>query len=91
MNTYNYIKHVMSRAASYTFSRMTFYLTIFNFCMLSTYMYDQTSIGEFMKGAGLRVGDMLLIILFTIFAISTLEYVIIGRDKSEDEQPEQPS
>jgi hypothetical protein len=87
MNTYNYIKHVTKKAANYTFSRMTFWLTIFNFFMLSTYMYEQTSIGDFMKEAGLRVGDMLLIILFTIFAISMLEYVVIGRDKDEDEQP----
>ena len=85
METYSYIKHVMRKAANYTFSRVTFWLTIFNFFMLSTYMYDSTSVGDLMKSAGLRVGDMLLIILFTIFAISALEYVIIGRDKEEDE------
>ncbi len=87
MDTYNYIKHVVKKAANYTFGRMTFWLTIFNFTMLSTYMYEQTSIGDLMKEAGLRVGDMLLIMLFVIFAISALEYVILGRDKIEDEQP----
>jgi hypothetical protein len=86
MNTYNYIKHVVRRAANYTFGRMTFWLTIFNFFMLSTYMYEQTSIGDLMKEAGLRAGDMLLIILFTIFAISALEYVILGRDKDDNEE-----
>jgi hypothetical protein len=86
MDTYNYIKHVIRKAANYTFNRITFWLTIFNFFMLATYMYEQTSIGDFMKDAGLRVGDMILIILFTIFAISMLEYVVIGRDKKEDEQ-----
>ncbi|MCX6007348.1 MAG: hypothetical protein NTZ34_08865, partial [Chloroflexi bacterium] len=70
MDTYNYIKHVIKKAANYTFNRVTFWLTIFNFFMLSTYMYEQTSIGDMVKSAGLRVGDMLLIILFVIFAIS---------------------
>jgi len=85
MDTYNYIKHVIRKAANYTFSRITFYLTIFNFFMLAAWMYDSTSIGDWMKSAGLRVGDMLAIILFTIFAISALEYVILGRDKNEEE------
>jgi len=87
MDTYNYIKHVASRAANYTFSRMTFYLTIFNFFMLSNWMYEQTSLGDMMKEYGLRPGDALALILFIIFAISVLEYVILGRDKNEDAQP----
>ena len=91
METYNYIKHVVKRATNYTFGRVTFWLTIFNFFMLSTYMYDNTSVGDLMKSAGLRVGDMILIILFTIFAISALEYAIIGRDKDEDRKSEEPS
>ena len=82
MDTYSYIKHVIKKAANYTFSRVTFWLTIFNFFMLSTCMYEQTSIGDFMKDAGMSVGDMILIILFTISAISALEYVILGRDKT---------
>jgi len=87
MDTYNYIKHVVRKAANYTFGRVTFWLTIFNFFMLATYMYDSTSVGDLMKSAGLRVGDMLLIILFAIFAISALEYVILGRDRDGEEKP----
>jgi hypothetical protein len=86
MDTYNYIKHVIRKAANYTFSRITFYLTIFNFFMLASWMYDSTSIGDWMKENHLRVGDMLAIILFIIFAISALEYVVLGRDRGEEEQ-----
>jgi len=89
MDTYNYIKHVVSTAMTYTFSRMTFWLTIFNFFMLSNWMYEQTSLGEWMKEAGFRPGDALAMILFSIFAISLLEYVVIGRDK-KDESSEAP-
>jgi hypothetical protein len=85
METYNYVKHVIRKAANYTFGRITFYLTIFNFFMLASWMYDNTSVGEFLKSNGFRPGDMLAIILFTIFFISALEYVIIGRDKEEEE------
>jgi hypothetical protein len=81
MDTYNYIKHVIRKAFSYTFSRITFYLTIFNFFMLASWMYENTSIGEFVKSNGLRPGDMLAGIFFTVFFISALEYVVIGRDK----------
>ncbi|MFA5079469.1 MAG: hypothetical protein WC541_08305 [Dehalococcoidia bacterium] len=81
MDTYNYIKHVIRKAFSYTFSRITFYLTIFNFFMLASWMYENTSIGEFVKSNGLRPGDMLAVIFFTVFFISALEYVVIGRDK----------
>lgn len=84
MDTYNYIKHVVSTAMTYTFGRMTFWLTIFNFFMLSNWMYEQTSLGEWMKEMGFRPGDALALILFVIFAISLLEYVIIGRDKKEE-------
>ncbi len=81
MDTYNYIKHVIRKAFSYTFNRITFYLTIFNFFMLASWMYENTSIGEFVKSNGLRPGDMLAGIFFTVFFISALEYVVIGRDK----------
>jgi hypothetical protein len=86
METYNYLRKVIRTALNYTFSRMTFYLTIFNFCLLSSWMYDQTSVGDMMKEWGLRPGDMLLIMLFSIFAISALEYVILGRGKTEESQ-----
>jgi hypothetical protein len=84
METLNYLKHVIRKAANYTFGRITFYLTLFNFFMLASWMYDNTSIGEWMKDNHLRAGDMLAIILFAIFFISALEYVIIGRDREEE-------
>jgi hypothetical protein len=84
METLNYLKHVIRKAANYTFGRMSFYLTLFNFFMLASWMYENTSIGEWMKSNSMRPGDMLAIILFAIFFISALEYVIIGRDKEEE-------
>jgi hypothetical protein len=84
MDTLNHIKHVISQAASYTFSRITFYLTLFNFFMLANWMFDNTSVGDWMKENHFRPGDMLAIILFTIFAISALEYIVIGRNKEEE-------
>jgi hypothetical protein len=84
METLNYLKHVIRKAANYTFSRITFYLTLFNFFMLASWMYENTSIGEWMKDNNLRAGDMLAIILFAIFFISAMEYVIIGRDREEE-------
>jgi len=84
MDTFHHVKHVISQAASYTFGRITFYLTIFNFCMLANWMYDNTSIGEWMKDNHMRPGDMLLIVLFIIFTISAMEYLIVGRDKEEE-------
>jgi len=84
METLNYLKHVIRKAANYTFSRMAFYLTLFNFFMLASWMYENTSAGEWMKNNSMRPGDMLAIILFAIFFISALEYVIIGRDREEE-------
>lgn len=84
METLNYLKHVIRKAANYTFSRITFYLTLFNFFMLASWMYENTSIGEWMKSNSMRPGDMLAIILFAIFFISAMEYVIIGRDRGEE-------
>ncbi len=84
METLHYLRHVIRQAANYTFSRITFYLTIFNFFMLASWMYENTSIGDWMKENHFRPGDMLAIILFAIFAISALEYVLIGRDKEEE-------
>ena len=84
METLNYLKHVIRKAANYTFSRMGFYLTLFNFFMLASWMYENTSIGEWMKNNSMRPGDMLAIILFAIFFVSALEYVIIGRDREEE-------
>jgi len=84
MGTFHHIRHVIKQAANYTFGRITFYLTIFNFFMLANWMYDNTGIGDWMKENHFRPGDMLAIIFFVIFAISALEYVIIGRDREEE-------
>ena len=84
MERLNYLKHVIRKADNYTFGRITFYLTLFNFFMLASWMYENTSIGEWMKENNLRAGDMLAIILFAIFFISAMEYVIIGRDREEE-------
>ncbi len=86
MNHYDYIKHVMRKAANYTFNRMGFYLTLFNFFMLANWMYENTTFGDMLQANGFRPGDTLLIILFAIFAISALEYAVIGRDKELAEQ-----
>ncbi len=83
MNTYDYVRHVIRKAANYTFNRMAFYLTLFNFFMLANWMYENTEIGKMVGDLGLRPGDMLLLIVFIIFSISALEYVVLGRDRNE--------
>ena len=75
-----YYKHVISKAIGYTFTRMTVYLTIFNFALLCFWMYDNSSIGDWMKDNGYRPGDLILAVVFVLFAISALEYVLIGRN-----------
>ena len=80
---WNYYKHVISKAVGYTFQRMTLYLTLFNFTMLGFYVYDNTSIGEALKVEGYRPGDVILMIVFSIFALSVLEYLIIGRNHED--------
>ncbi len=87
METIHYLRKVMRTALNYTFNRITFYLTIFNFFMLASWMYESTAVGEWMKSNGFRPGDMLAIILFVIFAISAIEYAFLGRDKGEEEMP----
>ena len=87
METYNYLKKVMRTALNYTFGRITFYLTLFNFFMLASWMYDQTAVGDRMKTTGFRPGDMLALILFVIFAISVFEYLLIGRDREDAGEP----
>lgn len=81
---WNYYKHIISKAISYTFARMTIYLTIFNFAMLGFYIYDNTSFGETLKTEGYRPGDLILMIVFSLFAISALEYVLIGRNNEKE-------
>ena len=64
------------------FSRITTYLTVFNFCMLCMWLYD-SEIGEFFKWYGLRPGDAILVVIFVILFISTVEIVLLGVDKEE--------
>jgi hypothetical protein len=47
-------------------------------------MYDNTGLGEWMKSEGLRIGDLILVVVFSLFAISALEYVLIGRNNEEE-------
>jgi hypothetical protein len=47
-------------------------------------MYDNTQIGDWMKEENLRAGDLILVVIFSLFAISALEYILIGRNKSEE-------
>lgn len=82
----DYYKNILSKSIGYTFNRMTLYLTLFNFSLLCFYVYDNTSFGEWMKDNGYRPGDLILIIVFSIFAISVLEYVLIGRGLKIDSQ-----
>ena len=82
-----YYKHIISKAMSYTFNRMTIYLTIFNFIMLGFNLYENTGIGDWMKENNYRPGDLILVAVFGLFAISVLEYILIGRnnENSSDE------
>jgi hypothetical protein len=80
METLNYLKHVIRKAANYTFSRMAFYLTIFNFFMLASWMYDNI-VGEFLKGNGFRRGHVALILFHLLYIGFGMHYH--GRDKEE--------
>ena len=79
-------KKILSKSIGYTFNRMTLYLTIFNFCMLCFYMYENTGIGDWMKENNYRPGDLILIAIFSLLTISALEYILIGRDKEDPEE-----
>jgi hypothetical protein len=81
---WNYYKHIISKAIGYTFTRMSLYLTIFNFFMLSSWMYENTSLGDWLKSESYRIGDLMLVIIFAIFVISVLEYILIGRNHEEE-------
>lgn len=82
----DYYKNILSKSIGYTFNRMTLYLTIFNFSLLCFYMYDNTGVGDWMKENGYRPGDLILVVVFAIFAISVLEYILIGRGLKIDSQ-----
>ena len=82
---WDYYKNILSKSIGYTFNRMTLYLTLFNFSLLCFYVYDN-SIGQWMKDNGYRPGDLILVVVFVIFAISVLEYILIGRGLKIDNQ-----
>ena len=83
---WDYYKNILSKSIGYTFNRMTLYLTLFNFSLLCFYVYDNTSFGDWMKDNGYRPGDLIFWVIFGIFAISVLEYLLIGRGLSIDNQ-----
>jgi hypothetical protein len=63
---------------------MTTYLAIFNFCMLCLWLYESDT-GAIFKDNGLRAGDVILIVLFAIVAVSSLELLILGLSRRESE------
>jgi uncharacterized membrane protein len=75
----NLIREIISRA----FSRMTTYLSIFNFCMLCMWLYD-SDITSFFRDNGLRPGDVIVIILFSILVITVIEMAILGFNKETE-------
>lgn len=77
------LKHTIRSILSRTFSRMTTYLAIFNFIMLCFWLYDNSAIGDMLKENNMRPGDMILIALFAIVAISAIEMVILGMNQEE--------
>lgn len=79
------IKKALRTALSYTFTRITLYLTIANFGMLAINLYENTIVGEWVKEVISAPGDFVLILFFTVLFISTIEYLVIGRDKSGDQ------
>lgn len=78
------MKHLIREILARTFSRITTYLTIFNFCMLCMWLYDSDLITVF-KDNGLRPGDVVAIVVAFIIFISAIEMIIFGFDKKENE------
>jgi uncharacterized membrane protein len=78
-STKDIIREILSR----TFSRMTTYLAIFNFCMLCLWLYESDA-GAIFKDNGLRAGDVILIALFIIVVVSGIELLILGLSRKEE-------
>lgn len=78
-----HLKQTIRAILSRTFNRMTTYLAIFNFTMLCFWMYDNTGLGDLMKENNMRPGDMILIALFVIVAISAVEMIALGMGEKE--------
>lgn len=85
----NHYKRIFSKSIGYTFNRMTLYLTIFNFCMLCFYMYENTGLGDWMKENSYRPGDLIVVSIFALLVISVFEYLLIGRAKEENYDEEE--
>lgn len=78
-STKSTLREILSR----TFSRMTTYLSIFNFCMLCMWLYESDA-GEIFRVNELRAGDVILIVLFVIVVVSSLEILIFGLSRRDD-------
>ncbi|MDD5312837.1 MAG: hypothetical protein PHO26_07385 [Dehalococcoidia bacterium] len=76
------MKHLIREILARTFSRMTTYLSIFNFCMLCAWLYE-SDLGGIFKDNGLRPGDVILIVLFTIIVVSSIEMAMLGFEENE--------
>jgi len=79
----NKLKQTLRKILSRTFNRMTTYLAIFNFCMLCAWLYD-SDLGSVFRENGMRYGDVILIALFTIAAVSGIEMLILGLGAKEE-------
>jgi uncharacterized membrane protein len=76
------MKHMIWEILARTFNRMTTYLSIFNFCMLCIWLYE-SDLGSIFKDNGLRPGDAILIVLFAIILITSIEMIILGFEENE--------
>jgi uncharacterized membrane protein len=76
------VKQIIRGILSRTFSRMTTYLAIFNFCLLCMWLYD-SELGSIFKENGLAPGDVILIVMFSILLVSAVEMLILGLGKEE--------
>jgi uncharacterized membrane protein len=76
------MRHMIREILARTFSRMTTYLSIFNFCMLCVWLYE-SDLGAIFKDNGLRPGDAILIVLFAIILITSIEMIILGFEENE--------
>ena len=77
------MKQTLRKILSRTFNRMTTYLAIFNFCMLCMWLYDSEA-GSVFRDNNMRYGDVILIALFIIVAVSGVEMLILGLGVKEE-------
>jgi hypothetical protein len=77
------MKQTLRKILSRTFNRMTTYLAIFNFCMLCAWLYD-SDLGTIFRENDMRYGDVILIVLFIIVAVSAIEMMVLGLGAKEE-------